>query len=171
MLITTHIAATIFFCLLLNLDQREWFMAFVFGVLLDIDHLFGLEGYVSRNGWGAVLHQSWDDGSGMPWKSLLQRPIGAFVVVPLSAGWRYLIPLTFWGMHVGLDYLQLSTGYLSTAIEATVFASSCLGAFAIIHRNWSAAHPESNLRDFSRMLWSGFLGYGSAIKQRLGSIV
>jgi len=169
MLITTHIAVTIFFCLLLNLDQREWFMAFVFGVMLDIDHLFGLEGYVSRNGWGAVLHQSWDDGSGMPWKSLLQRPVGAFVVMPLSTGWRYLIPLPFWAMHVGLDYLQIGAGYFSTGIEAVIFASSCLGALAIIHRNWTATEPDGDLRDFARMMWKGVVGYGAAIRRRLGS--
>ncbi len=170
MLLTTHIAVTILFCILLNFDQREWFMAFVFGVMLDIDHLFGLEGYVSRNGWGAVMNQSWDDGSGMPWKSLLQRPVGAFVVLPLSAGWRYLLPFTFWGMHVGLDYLQNSTGYLSTGIEAAIFASACLGTVAILHRNWIAAHPEGDMRAFLQMMWNGLVGYGAAIRKHLGSI-
>jgi hypothetical protein len=171
MLLTTHIAVTIFFCLFLNLDRNEWFMAFVFGVMLDIDHLFGLEGYVSRNGWGAVLHQSWDDGSGMPWKSLLQRPVGAFVVVPLAAGWRYLIPLTFWTMHMGMDWLQLNTGYLSTGIEAAVFAASCLGTVALLHRNWSVAEPEGDIRDFLSMMWSGLVAYGSSLRRRVGSIV
>ena len=171
MLITTHIAVTILLCLVLNLNQDEWFIAFMFGVMIDADHLFAAPGYVSRNGWEALLRRSWDDGSGLPWRSLFHYPVGAFVVIPLSVGWRYFLPVLFWAIHLEMDYIQTATLSWSTQIEAAVMTLSCIGIVYMLHRNWSDANPDGDFRQFLEAMGSGLAGYGSAIRRRLGSIV
>jgi hypothetical protein len=171
MLTTTHLAVTVLLCLILNLNRDEWFVALMFGVMIDADHLFAAPRYVSHNGWAALLRRSWDDGSGLPWRSLFHYPVGAFVVVPLSIGWRYLLPVLFWAMHLELDYIQNATLSWSTPIETTVMISSCLGIVFILYRNWSDANPDGDFRQFIQTMRLRLAGYGSAIRKRLGSIV
>ncbi len=171
MLTTTHVAVTILFCMVLNLNRDEWFVAITFGVLIDADHLFGAPRYISHNGWDALLRRSWDDGSGLPWKSLLHYPVGAFVVLPLSVGWRYFLPILFWATHLGLDYTQNATGAWSTSIEAAMMTSSCVGIVWILYRDWSYGQPEGDFRGFVQAMGLRVHCYGSAIRKRLGSIV
>jgi hypothetical protein len=171
MLTTTHLAVTILLCLVLNLNQDEWAIALMFGVMIDADHLFGAPRYISHNGWGALLRRSWDDGTGHPWRSLLHYPVGAFVVAPLSVGWRYFLPFLFWALHLEMDYIQTATLSWSTPIEAAVMTSSCIGIVYVLHRNWSDANPDGDFRQFVKTMGSLLAGYGSAIRKRLGSIV
>ena len=171
MLITTHIVVTILFCMILNLNRDEWFIALLFGVMIDADHLFGAPRYVSHDGWAALLRRSWDDGTGLPWKSQLHYPVGAFVVAPLSIGWRYFLPLLFWATHLELDYIQTATLSWSTPIEMAVMISSCFGIVFILYRNWSEAEPDGDFREFLKTMESRLAGYGTAIRRRLGSIV
>jgi hypothetical protein len=168
MLTTTHLAVTVLFCLILNLNRDEWFVALMFGVMIDADHIFAAPRYVSHNGWAALLHRSWDDGSGNPWKSLLHYPVGAFVVVPLSIGWRYFLPVLFWALHLELDYIQNATLYWSTPIEAAVMTSSCVGIVFILYRNWSDANPDGDSRQFLRAMGSGIGASWSAALSKVG---
>ena len=171
MLTTTHLAVTLLLCLILNLNRDEWFVALMFGVMIDADHLFGTPRYVSHNGWAALLRRSWDDGSGLPWKSLLHYPVGAFVVVPISVGWRYFLPVLFWAMHLELDHIQTATLSWSTPIEAALMTSSCIGIVFILYRDWSEAQPDGDFRQFIKTMGFRLAGYGSALRRRLGSIV
>ena len=171
MLTTTHLAVTLLLCLILNLNRDEWFVALMFGVLIDADHLFGAPRYVSHNGGAALLRRSWDDGSGLPWKSLLHYPVGAFVVAPLSIGWRYFLPVLFWAMHLELDYIQNATLSWSTPIEAALMTSSCIGIVFILYRNWNEAQPDGDFRQFIKTMGFRLAGYGSVLRRRLGSIV
>jgi len=145
---TTHLAAVILLGLLLDLDWNEWFVALLFGIGLDIDHLFAAPGYVARNGWGAILAPSWDDGSGLAWRSLMHYPVGAFVVMPLAVGWRLMLPLLFWLSHLFMDYLQAATLAYSAMVEGAFFAMACSGIFAIGYYRWRAAAGSSGLVPF-----------------------
>jgi len=151
-LTTTHLAAAVLIGLLLDLNRDEWFVALTFGVLIDADHLFALPRYVSDNGWAAILRPTWDDGSGLPWRSLLHEPVGFFVIAPLSVGWRLLIPLLFWGVHVGMDELQMATLEHSAAVESVLLASVCSGIFAVQFRRWASVNPGCGLPDYARHL-------------------
>lgn len=168
MLTTTHLAVTLLLCLILNLNRDEWFVALMFGVLIDADHLFGAPRYVSHNGGAALLRRSWDDGSGLPWKSLLHYPVGAFVVAPLSIGWRYFLPVLFWAMHLELDYIQNATLSWSTPIEAALMTSSCIGIVYMLHRNWTAANPDGDFRQFLEAMGSGLGASGSTVLSKVG---
>lgn len=171
MLITTHIAVTILLCLALRLDREEWFVAMMFGVMIDMDHLFAAPGYVSRNGWGALLRPTWDDGSGLPWKSQLHYPVGAFVVAPLSIGWRYFIPALFWSTHLGLDYIQSAALQWSLLTETAVMTSACVGIVLVLYSSWKDARPEGDFRQFLEAVELRLSKCGSSIRGVLGSIV
>lgn len=153
------------------MNKDEWFIAILFGVVIDADHLFGAPRYIEHNGWGALLRRSWDDGSGLPWKSLLHYPVGAFVVAPLSVGWRYFLPALFWALHLELDYIQTATGFWSTPIEAVVMTSSCFGIVFMLHRNWQDSEPDGDFNLFIKTMESRLVDLGSSIRRRIGSIV
>ena len=148
MLTTTHFAFAILLGMLLNLNRDEWFVALTFGVVIDADHLFALPRYVSDNGAAAILSPTWDDGSGLPWKSSFHHPEGAFVVGYLAVGWRLFIPFIFWGSHVAIDEFQLATLGHSAAIE-TVFLTSVVGGIlALGYTRWLGLEPEGDFRHY-----------------------
>lgn len=134
--------------MLLNLDRQEWFAAITFGVVIDADHLFALPRYVSDNGAAAILSPTWDDGSGLPWKSSFHHPEGAFVVGYLAVGWRFLIPLLFWGSHVVIDEFQLATLEHSAVIESVFLAAVIGGILMLGYRRWLELEPEGDFQQF-----------------------
>jgi len=144
----THLAAVLLIGLLLNLDWNEWFVALLFGIGIDIDHVFAVPGYVERNGLGALLRPSWDDGSGAVWRSLLHDPIGAFVVIPLAVGWRFMLPLLFWSTHLLIDYAQAATLSYSALVESVFLGSLCAGIFALGYFRWRVSEASSGLVPF-----------------------
>ena len=148
MLTTTHIAVVLLMGMLLNLNRDEWFAAFTFGVIVDADHLFALPRYISDNGWTAILRSTWDDASGLPWKSLLHYPVGAAIVGPLSVGWRYLVPLTFWAVHVSIDELQVELIEYSNPIEAVMFAGASAGIVYFGYARWAETREDATLRGY-----------------------
>lgn len=159
--------------LVLNLNRDEWFVALMFGVLIDGDHLFAAPRYISDNGYAAILSPTWDDGSGHAWKSLLHYPVGFFVVAPLAIGWRFMVPLLFWSVHLGMDYLQTEFVKYSTPMETVVFAGTCTGILFIQYRAWSEVRPDS---DFSKYvtylhgrLKSILSGFRKSISELLGN--
>jgi len=117
-------------------------------VVIDADHLFALPRYVSDNGAAAILSPTWDDGSGLPWKSSFHYPEGAFVVGYLAIGWRFLIPLVFWGSHVAIDEFQLATIEYSAIVES-VFLCSVVGTVvALGYKRYLEAEPDGDFRMF-----------------------
>lgn len=160
--------------LFLALDRNEWFVAFTFGVLVDLDHAFAVERYVNDNGLAALLNATWDDGSGHPWKSLMHYPVGAFIVAPLAIGWRFLLPLLFWGSHIGLDYLQTATLSHSAIVESVLLSAIAAGIFAIQFKRWRHDRPEGDLigyfRHISSSIRTSLSSLKSAAHQRGGTI-
>lgn len=148
MLTPTHLMVMILAAALLRLDRNEWFIALLFGVVVDADHLFAMPRYVSDNGWSAVLRQTWDDGSGLPWKSWLHYPMAAILVGHLSMGWRFAIPLSFWALHVGMDGLQIMLGDANTAVESCILAGSTAGVLVLAYRSWAASTGMSGAKAY-----------------------
>lgn len=150
LLTTTHLVIAVLMGMLLNLDRNEWFAALTFGVLVDADHLFALPRYVDDNGWTAIFRPTWDDASGLPWKSLLHYPVGAIIVGPLAVGWRYLVPLTFWAVHVAIDQLQNELIEYTNPIEAAMFAGACAGVLYVGYHRWAALAEDPSFGDYLR---------------------
>jgi len=139
--------------LLMNLDRNEWAVALTFGVLVDADHLFAVPRYVEANGWASLLAPTWDDGSGHQWKSLFHYPIGAAIVAPLAIGWRFLIPLTFWGTHVFVDHFQTWTIDYWAPIEAVTFTAASAGIVYFSYSRWSETSADRRLSTYARQTW------------------
>lgn len=132
----------------MNLDRNEWVVALSFGVLIDADHLFALPRYVHDNGAAAILAPTWDDGSGLPWKSAYHFGDGAFIVGYLSIGSRLFFPFVFWGVHVAMDELQLVTIEYSTPIEVAILSSAVLGTVYLGYFRWHALEPDKGFADY-----------------------
>lgn len=101
MLITTHTIATIGLGKLMGLQTtRDWFLAFLFGVFVDLDHLKIFRAKYRQNGdWLKFFNRE------LPIRSFLQEPIFIFFVVPLSFYLQTPVPMATWSLHVFLDYL------------------------------------------------------------------
>ena len=101
MLFTTHAVATIGLGKLMGLKTaRDWFLAFLFGVLVDLDHLkIFRPKYFKDGSWRKFFNRE------LPIRSFLQEPISIFWVVPLSLYLQTPIPMAAWGLHVFMDYL------------------------------------------------------------------
>jgi len=160
--------------LLLDLDWNEWFAALLFGVALDIDHLFAAPGYIGRNGFGAILAPTWDDGSGAVWRSFLHYPVGVFVVMPLAIGWRLMLPLVFWASHLSIDYLQSATLAHSALVESAFLLLVCSGIFALGYYRWRVAYGHNGLVAYvvhiKVMLRSYIVGSRDTIRGTAGRI-
>lgn len=101
MIITTHALATIGVGKLLGIQtSRDWFLAFLFGVLPDLDHLkIFLPKYFNGEAWQRFYHREY------PIRSFIQEPISLLWVVPLSFYLASPVPMAAWSVHVFLDYL------------------------------------------------------------------
>ena len=132
----------------MNLDRNEWVVALSFGVLIDADHLLALPRYVHDNGAAAILAPTWDDGSGLPWKSAYHHGDGAFVVGYLSVGSRLFYPFIFWGIHLAMDELQLAAIEYSTSIEVAILSTSIIGIVYIGYFRWHALEPDKGFAEY-----------------------
>jgi hypothetical protein len=131
MLSITHIVVTLFLIQFLTLDRNDAFVAMLFGVFIDVDHLFGLVKYTQVNGVASIFDfHSLMNPEGQ-WKSILHSPIAAAVVTPLSFAFRLAIPLLFWSVHLLMDFAeQTYLGHFS-GLEAGLFIFAGLGLLTL----------------------------------------
>jgi len=164
MLTPTHFVVFLLMARVLRLDRNEWFAALMFGVVIDADHLFALPRYVSENGWSALLRQSWDDGSGMPWRSWFHHPMAAILVGHLSLGWRFALPLSFWMVHIGMDSLQTWLGDSNTLVESALLLGSSAGLVGLAYSEWSSTSGRTGLRAYADSVVTSSKARLSALK-------
>ena len=128
MLAITHLIVSLLLIQIFVLDRNDAFVALVFGVLIDLDHLIGLKDYAKANGIMAVFDFDNLLNPGGHWKSVLHNPMALAIVGPLSFASRLAIPLIFWGVHVGMDLFQDGLLGQFSQIEAMLlfFASTAL---------------------------------------------
>jgi hypothetical protein len=96
MTIITHVAATALGVKLLGLHGRDAWLAYAFGVGVDIDHLIKMPYYLRRVGMR--------DRRGYYWRSSLQEPVALLWILPLCGLLGTAVPALFFTMHVALDY-------------------------------------------------------------------
>jgi len=153
MLAITHLVVTLLLIQILVLDRNDAFVALVFGVLIDLDHLMGLKDYVESHGFKPLMHLGTLIDPGGHWKSMLHSPVAVAVVGPLSALSRLGVPLVFWGIHMIMDVVQDTyLGQFSTAEAMLLFFSSA-GLIALRYSAYSARHWKATLTDYIRAEW------------------
>lgn len=107
----------------LDLDRNEAMIGMLFGVFIDIDHLLGIPDFVNENGASNLTNPESLLNSGVQWKSTLHNPIAVLIVAPASIAFRFVIPLSFWGIHVAMDTIQIEYLGIASIAEITLMLS------------------------------------------------
>jgi hypothetical protein len=138
MLAITHLVVSLLLIQVMCLDRNDSFVAMLFGVAIDADHLLGLRQYVESNGFLAAfdLHSLMNPGG--QWKSVLHSPVAAFVVGPMSIASRLAVPLIFWGVHLGMDASEDILGLFSLP-EAVLMVASVAAIVGLRFRGFAAS--------------------------------
>ncbi len=148
MLAITHLAISLLLIQLLSLDKNDAFIALMFGVVIDVDHLFGLNSYARTNGIASILDFDSLMNAGGQWKSLLHNPISVMIVGPISVGSRMAIPLIFWGVHILMDWLEDSILGLFSAPELVLIAFATGALIWIRYSFFRSLNSDSSLRRY-----------------------
>ncbi|MEM2943788.1 MAG: hypothetical protein QXN93_06285 [Methanomassiliicoccales archaeon] len=116
MLLITHLLFIAIIIHMLKLDRNEIFVLLLFGVLIDIDHLFGIPTFIKSNGISGIFDIDALLSSPVQWKSILHSPMAIIIVAPASISFRYSIPIIAWCSHLVMDFVQIELlGVLSLA--------------------------------------------------------
>jgi len=148
MLSITHIVVSLLLIQVLMLDRNDAFVALLFGVFIDLDHLFGLKDYTQANGLRSLFDFDHLVNPGGHWKSLLHSPIAVAVVAPLSVASRLAVPLVFWGAHVCMDLIQdMFLGKFSQ-VEAMLLVFSSFALAALRYTMFLEANHHGTLTQY-----------------------
>ena len=118
LLAITHLFVVMLIIRQLDLDRNEAMVGMLFGVFIDIDHLLSIPNFINTNGASNLTNPESLLNSGIQWKSTLHSPIAVLVVAPASIAFRFVIPLSFWGIHILMDTVQIE--YLGIASFAEI---------------------------------------------------
>jgi hypothetical protein len=158
MLSITHLVVSLLLIQILMLDRNDAFVALVFGVFIDLDHLFGLREYAQANGIRSLFDLQNMINPGGHWKSMLHSPIAIAVISPLSIASRLMVPLLFWGVHISMDIIEESLlGNFST-IEAMLFAVVGLALVTIRYGKYLESYASGTFSHYVRMELDGLRG-------------
>lgn len=99
----THILSVLLLGKIMHLNGFEWILAFVFGVLIDIDHLVKLPIYMKQKYMKQKIPRKtahWD------WRTPIQEPVSYLWVIPMSLFLKSYVPVIFFTLHLALDYMM-----------------------------------------------------------------
>lgn len=154
MLAVTHLVVSLALIQILTLDRNDAFVALMFGVFIDVDHLFGLKDYMDARGVAAVLDFDSLMHADGQWKSMLHSPIAVMVVGPVATASRLALPLVFWGVHITMDFAEDAYLGLFSAFEMALLAGSATALLVIGFRRARATEPEIRFMGFLSSQWS-----------------
>jgi len=81
---------------ILHLQGYELYLAYMFGVLIDFDHILKTRLYFSKNKLKKEKHYHW--------RTSLQEPVALLWIIPLSIFINSIVPIIFFTTHLLLDY-------------------------------------------------------------------
>ncbi len=93
----THMLSVLVLGKYLDLSFYEFVLAFIFGVLVDIDHFLKIPIFVKLKNFRTIRH--------LNWRTPLQEPVSYLWVVPLSVFIGSYVPVVFFSLHLVLDYI------------------------------------------------------------------
>jgi len=145
MLSITHIVVTLFLVQLLTLDRNDAFIAILFGVFIDLDHLSGLAKYTKANGVGAIFDFESLMNPGGQWKSILHTPMAAAMIAPLSFVSKLGVPLLFWSVHLLMDFVEQNFLGNFSGLEAGLLLFAGLGLASLRYARYVLVHDAPTL--------------------------
>lgn len=109
MLAVTHLVFALVLISVFRLDRNTAFAVLLFGVLIDLDHTFGLVEYAARQGLStSLVDYKAAMASNIQWKSMFHSPEAAVLILPLSMNYKYGTPFMAWAAHLTMDYVQIN---------------------------------------------------------------
>jgi len=139
----THLLVVLLMIHLLHLDKNEAFVALLFGVLIDIDHIFGIPEFVRTNGIFNITNKEMLLSAPIQWKSAFHSPMAILIVAPSSASFRFTLPLLAWGIHIAMDAIQIEFLGVASLVEI-LFMLMLLGILLMIEiRNFQMTQFET----------------------------
>ena len=93
----THIAVTTAGALALRLSGNDLVWAYLFGVLIDADHIIKYPLYKRKLQWTKRQY--------FHWRTPLQEPVSFLWLIPFSIWISSWVPIIFFSLHLVLDYL------------------------------------------------------------------
>jgi hypothetical protein len=161
MISVTHLVITLLLIELMHLDRNDAFVALVFGVFIDLDHLFGLRDYVEVNGMKAVFDFQSLVNPGGHWKSLMHTPIAVMVVGPVSIASRLAIPFLFWGVHLLMDIVQEQFLGVLSYHESVFLLLASAGLLTLRYARCIMAGTASTLAEYLRLEFGRIRAFSS----------
>ena len=155
MLSFTHIVVSLLLIQILTLDKNDAFVALLFGVFIDLDHLFGLKNYAQAHGVMSLFNLDNLANPGGHWKSLMHNPVALAVVGPLSIASRLAIPLIFWGIHVAMDFVQENILGVFSEAEAMLLVFSAFALVTIRYAKFVESGHFGSIFEYFRAEWTG----------------
>jgi len=151
MIALTHLVVSLLLIELLTLDRNDAFVALLFGVFIDFDHLIGLRDYAKANGVRAVLDFDSLAHADGHWKSLLHSPVAIAVVGPISVASRLMIPLLFWGVHISMDFVEENLLGNFSSLEAMLLAIAGIGLVTIRYAKYLQSYAEGEFVQYLKI--------------------
>ena len=108
MTIITHILVTTVGVRFLHLTGSEAVLAYIFGVVIDLDHFIKLPLYFKKHNFKIrdILQKPFPKEKHYNWRTSLQEPVALLWIIPLSIFLKTPAPVIFFAGHLILDYLM-----------------------------------------------------------------
>ena len=108
MTIITHTLVTTVGVRFLHLTGGEVVLAYIFGVVIDLDHFIKLPLYLKGHNFKIrdILQKPFPKEKQYNWRTSLQEPVALLWIIPLSIFLKTPVPVIFFIGHLILDYLM-----------------------------------------------------------------
>lgn len=114
MMLPSHLLGTVLLGLALSrlrpFAPKDWLLAVAFAVLIDLDHLLQLPGYLLANGVQGLDPRTMLQ-QGAAWQGFMHRSWAAFLVLGACLAFRSYVPAAFWLLHMTQDFV-VATRYV-----------------------------------------------------------
>ncbi|OGS41834.1 MAG: hypothetical protein A3K67_03095 [Euryarchaeota archaeon RBG_16_62_10] len=158
MLAITHLLVSLLLIQIFLLDRNDAFVALLFGVFIDADHLIGLQSYAKANGIMAVFDFDSLMHADGQWKSLMHNPVAAGIVAPISIMSRLAVPLLFWAAHIAMDFVEDAYLGIFSTPEAIFALLVGLSLVSIRYGRYIESFSTGTLSHYLRMELDGLRG-------------
>ncbi len=148
MIALTHLVLALLLIRVFGLDRNAAFATLLFGVFIDLDHLFGMVNFLMKEGPTNALNVDAALASDIQWKSLLHSPEGILFVAPVVLVTRWTIPLLAWGLHLVMDYVQMNYLGISSPTEIVLLVTMGIGLLYLEHQDYVAGTEKVSSRGF-----------------------
>jgi hypothetical protein len=147
MLALTHLVFALVLISAFRLDRNHAFAVLLFGVLIDLDHTFGLVEFVAQEGLANSLDYKAAMASNIQWKSMFHSPEAVVLVAPLSISYRYAVPFMAWTAHLTMDYVQINYLGVMSGIEFLFLGLLLVALLYLELRARRNEVPETTVRE------------------------